>query len=69
MVDFLIILFALLVAGAPLAYQGLCVMSERHGYRKDPKYKDHPEMKGVRKGDRMLIVNFLVDRDRGKFNK
>jgi hypothetical protein len=68
MSDFLAILLALVVTGVPLVYQGFCVMREKHGYRKNPKYKDHPEMKGVRKGDRMLIVNFLVERDRGKFN-
>lgn len=69
MSDFLIILLALAITGVPLAVQGLCVMKEKLGYRKNPKYKDHPEMKGVRKGDKMLIVNFLVDLDRGKFNK
>lgn len=67
MFDFFLIFFSLLVTGIPLALQGFSVMKERNDYRKDPKYKDHPEMKGVRKGDRMLIVSFDVsDKDKGK---
>lgn len=58
MLDFFLISLTVLVTGVPLAMQGLAVMREKNGYRKDPKYKDHPEMKGVRKGDRMLVVNF-----------
>jgi hypothetical protein len=67
MIDLIPIFSALLVTGIPLALQGFCIMSERHGYRKDPKYKDHPEMKGVRKGDRMLVVRFSDDREAGKY--
>lgn len=56
--DFLLIFLLILPVLIPLAYQGVCVLKERGGYKKDPKYKDHPEIKGVRKGDRMLYVNF-----------
>lgn len=58
MTDFALILVSLSIVGVPLAIQAHCVLKEKHGYRKDPKYKDHPELKGVRKGDRMLVVNF-----------
>lgn len=58
MLDFFLVFLAVLATGIPLVLQGFAVMREKHGYRKDPKYKDHPEMKGVRKGDRMLVVNF-----------
>ena len=68
MTDLLVISLTLLLVGIPFVFQGLCVLNENHGYRKDPRYKDHPEMKGVRKGDRMLVVRFLIDRDRGKYN-
>lgn len=56
--DLVSISIALLSVGIPLAYQGICVLTEKHGYRKNPKFKDHPELKGVRKGDKMLYVNF-----------
>lgn len=56
--DISLILIAVLSVGVPFAYQCYCVIEEKHGYRKDPKFKDHPELKGVRKGDKMLYVNF-----------
>lgn len=58
MLDFFLILGSVLIVGVPLALQGFAVLQEKGGYRKDPKYKDHPEMKGVRKGDRMLVITF-----------
>lgn len=60
--DFFVILFTVISVAIPLGYQGFCVKTERNGYRKDPKFKDHPEMKGVRKGDKMLYVNFEVEK-------
>jgi hypothetical protein len=59
--SFLILLTALSIV-IPLGYQGFCVKTESKGYRKDPKFKDHPEMKGVRKGDKMLYVSFEVEK-------
>lgn len=56
--DLAIILITTLSAAIPFAYQGYCVLTEKSGYRKDPKYKDHPELKGVRRGDNMMYVNF-----------
>lgn len=56
--DFSLILISVIICGAPLALQGFWVMREKNGYRKDPKFKDHPELKGVRKGDRMLYISF-----------
>lgn len=67
MLDFALILSSFLVVGIPLLAQAHFVLKEKHGYRKDPKYKDHPELKGVRKGDKMLFVSFdRKDREQGK---
>lgn len=33
-------------------------MHESHGYRGNPKIKNHPEMQGVRKGDKLMSVSF-----------
>lgn len=33
-------------------------MYEKHGYQENPKVKGHPEMKGVKKGDGLLVVKF-----------
>lgn len=38
--------------------QGWMVINESHGYRENPKVKGHPEMKGVKKGDGLMVVNF-----------
>lgn len=56
--DMMVIAVSLMVVGIPLGIQGYCVRREKWGYRKDPRVKDHPEMKGVRKGDKMLYVSF-----------
>lgn len=56
--DVVLIGFSAIAVLIPLAIQGFFVLTEKAGYRKDPKYKDHPELKGVRKGDKMLVVNF-----------
>ena len=41
------------------------IFHETHGYRENPKVKGHPEMKGVKKGDGLMTVNFnrLPDED------
>jgi len=33
-------------------------MRELHGYQQNPKVKNHPEMKGVKKGDLLMVVRF-----------
>lgn len=38
--------------------QGWMIINETHGYRENPKIKGHPEMKGVKKGDGLMIVSF-----------
>jgi hypothetical protein len=50
-----IILFCI---GISMFIQGWMVMHERCGYRENPKVKGHPEMKGVRKGDGLMVVKF-----------
>lgn len=42
---------------------GYCVMKEKGGYRKDPRYKWHPELKGLRFGDRLLVFHPPEDND------
>jgi hypothetical protein len=41
-----------------MVIQGWMVVHESHGYRENPKVKGHPEMKGVKKGDGLMVVNF-----------
>ena len=38
--------------------QGWMVVHEKFGYKENPKVKGHPEMKGVKKGDGLMSVNF-----------
>ncbi len=37
---------------------GVMIMRELHGYQQNPKVKNHPEMKGVKKGDLLMVVRF-----------
>ena len=62
---FLIPWFVLLLIALSMLIQGWMVMHESYGYRENPKVKGHPEMKGVRKGDGLMTVNFnrLPDED------
>jgi hypothetical protein len=48
----------LLLIAASMVIQGWMVVHESHGYRENPKVKGHPEMKGVKKGDGLMVVNF-----------
>ena len=48
----------LLLIAVSMAIQGWMVVHESHGYRENPKVKGHPEMKGVKKGDGLMVVNF-----------
>jgi hypothetical protein len=50
-----IVLFAIAIS---MIIQGWMVVHESHGYRENPKVKGHPEMKGVKKGDGLMTVNF-----------
>lgn len=55
----------LIVIAVSMVIQGWMVVHESHGYRENPKVKGHPEMKGVKKGDGLMTVNFnrLPDED------
>jgi hypothetical protein len=48
----------LVLIGVSMFIQGWMITHESHGYRENPKFKGHPEMKGVRKGDGLMVVNF-----------
>ena len=50
-----IVLFAIAMS---MVIQGWMIMNESHGYRENPKIKGHPEMKGVKKGDGLMVVSF-----------
>jgi hypothetical protein len=55
---FLIPWFVLLLIAVSMMIQGWMVIHESHGYRENPRIKGHPEMKGVKKGDGLMTVNF-----------
>ena len=55
---FLIPWFVLLIIAMTMFIQGWMIIHETHGYRENPKIKGHPEMKGVKKGDGLMVVNF-----------
>ena len=55
---FLVPWFVLLIIAISMFIQGWMVIHESHGYRENPKVKGHPEMKGVKKGDGLMVVNF-----------
>ena len=55
---FLIPWLVLLVIAVSMIVQGWMVVHETYGYRENPKVKGHPEMKGVKKGDGLMVVNF-----------
>lgn len=48
----------LLLIAVSMVIQGWMIVHESHGYRENPKVKGHPEMKGVKKGDGLMTVNF-----------
>ena len=48
----------LLLIATSIVIQGWMVVHESHGYRENPKVKGHPEMRGVKKGDGLMVVNF-----------
>ena len=50
-----IVLFAIAMS---MVIQGWMIMNESHGYQENPKIKGHPEMKGVKKGDGLMVVSF-----------
>jgi hypothetical protein len=54
---FIPFLILLLIAVSMIA-QGWMIVNEKYGYTENPDIKGHPEMKGVRKGDGLLVVNF-----------
>jgi capsid portal protein len=45
-----------------LVIHGLIVMKETHGYIKCPEYKIHPEMRGVKAGEELIVMR-LDDED------
>jgi hypothetical protein len=48
----------LVLIGISMFIQGWMITYESHGYKENPKVKGHPEMKGVKKGDGLMVVNF-----------
>ena len=50
-----IILFAIAMS---MVIQGWMIMNESYGYQENPKIKGHPEMKGDKKGDGLMVVSF-----------
>jgi hypothetical protein len=55
---FLVPWFVLIGIAISMVINGWMIIHESHGYRENPKVKGHPEMKGVRKGDGLLVVKF-----------
>ena len=55
---FLIPWFILMLIAVSMIIQGWMVVYEKFGYKENPKVKGHPEMKGVKKGDGLMSVNF-----------
>jgi protoporphyrinogen oxidase len=55
---FVILWFAMIVFAFTMIAQGWMISNESNGYRADPKVKWHPEMSGVRKGDKLMTVRF-----------
>jgi hypothetical protein len=58
---FLVPWFVLIGIAISMVINGWMIIHESHGYRENPKVKGHPEMKGVRKGDGLLVVRFTDD--------
>jgi hypothetical protein len=58
---FLVPWFVLIGIALSMIVSGWMIIHESHGYRENPKVKGHPEMKGVRKGDGLLVVKFTDD--------
>lgn len=67
---FFIPFLILFVIAVSMVVQGWMVIYEKHGYKENPKVKGHPEMKGVKKGDGLLVVNFdkMPDGDYSELN-
>lgn len=67
---FFILFLVLLFIAISMIIQGWMVIYEKNGYTENPKVKGHPEMKGVKKGDGLLVVNFekLPDGDYSELN-
>lgn len=61
----------LLLIAISMIVQGWMVMYEKYGYRENPKVKGHPEMKGVKKGDGLMVVKFdeLDDEGNSKYDE
>jgi hypothetical protein len=62
-VPFLILVFIAI----SMMVQGWMIVHESGGYRENPKFKWHPEMKGVRKGDKLMTVTFQDSEDDSTF--
>lgn len=51
------------------ALHGLCVLREQGGYRRDPRFKWHPELRGLRFGDRLLVFRPKDSETSNEFEK
>jgi hypothetical protein len=65
---FLVPWFILLVIAISMLIQGWMIVHETHGYQENPIAKGHPEMKGFKKGDGLLVVRF-TDEDLQELQK
>jgi len=53
--------FVLFLILCSLLIHGYIIMNEVSGYQQDPSVKKHPEMKNVKKGEKLLVINFTDD--------
>lgn len=58
----LIIFAVLFLVILSLVIHGIIVMRETHGYIKCPEYNLHPEMRGVKAGEELIVMK-LKDED------
>jgi hypothetical protein len=58
---FLVPWVVLFVIAVSMVIQGWMIIHESHGYRENPIVKGHPEMKGFKKGDGLLVVKFTEE--------
>jgi len=56
-----IIFLVLFLVALSLVIHGMIVMKETHGYIKCPEYKIHPEMRGVKAGEELIVMKLEDD--------
>jgi len=56
-----IIFLVLFLVILSMVIHGIIVMKETHGYIKCPEYKIHPEMRGVKAGEELIVMKLEDD--------